>query len=64
MAPEPFNALLVDVGGTLGDDARWLERDPYQALMISRLRDAFGTDLPWFALLERAAQARESDLAV
>ncbi len=51
MAPDPLKVLLVDVGGTLVDDARWLERDRYQALMISRLRDAFGTDLPWFALL-------------
>jgi hypothetical protein len=51
MATEPLRALLVDVGGTLVDDARWLERDRYEALMISRLRDASGTDLPWFALL-------------
>jgi len=51
MTSEPLNALLVDVGGTLVDDARWLERDRYEELMISRLREAFGTDHPWFGHL-------------
>ncbi len=53
MAHDPLKVLLVDVGGTLVDDARWLKGDRYEALMISRLREAFGTDLPWFAPLAR-----------
>lgn len=46
-----LDALLVDVGGTLVDDATWLDRPEYERLMVARLRDAFGSDLPWFASL-------------
>lgn len=53
MPHEPLKALLVDVGGTLVDDATWLKRDRYEAHMVSRLRDAFRTDHPWFAPLAR-----------
>lgn len=45
---EPLEALLVDVGGTLVDDSTWLAPEPYQAVLIARLRDAYGSDLPWF----------------
>jgi HAD superfamily hydrolase (TIGR01509 family) len=51
MPYEPLKALLVDVGGTLVDDATWIERSQYEALMVSRLNEAFGTDHPWFAPL-------------
>ncbi|MGH2427597.1 MAG: HAD family hydrolase [Candidatus Limnocylindria bacterium] len=48
MTHEPLKALLVDVGGTLVDDGTWISRDRYEALMLARLREAFGTDQPWF----------------
>ena len=51
MTPEPLRALLVDVGGTLVNDATWIDRDRYEALTLSRLREAFGIDHPWFAPL-------------
>lgn len=51
MTHEPLRALLVDVGGTLVDDATWLMRDRYEAHMVSRLRAAFGADHTWFAPL-------------
>ena len=51
MPDEPLKALLVDVGGTLVDDATWLRQDRYEPHMVSRLREAFGTDHPWFAPL-------------
>ena len=51
MTSEPLKALLVDVGGTLTDDATWLQRDRYEAHMVSRLREAFGADHSWFAPL-------------
>jgi hypothetical protein len=38
----PLKALLIDVGGTLVDDATWIERAEYEALIISRLDEAFG----------------------
>jgi FMN phosphatase YigB (HAD superfamily) len=44
----PLKALLIDVGGTLVDDATWIERAEYEALMISRLDEAFGVRHPWF----------------
>ncbi len=53
MPHEPLKALLVDVGGTLVDDATWLKQDQYEAHMVSRLRDAFGTEHPWFAPLSK-----------
>ncbi len=49
MTHEPLRALLVDVGGTLVDDATWLDRERYQSLTTARLRGAFGSELPWFA---------------
>lgn len=42
MRREPLRALLVDVGGTLVDDATWIERSAYEALMVARLHEAFG----------------------
>ena len=51
MPHEPLSALLVDVGGTLVDDATWLEQHRHEAHLISRLREAFGADHPWFAAL-------------
>lgn len=51
MPHEPLKALLVDVGGTLVDDATWIERSQNEALMVSRLNEAFGTEHPWFASL-------------
>jgi HAD superfamily hydrolase (TIGR01509 family) len=44
----PLRGLLVDVGGTLVDDATWVERERYAALMIERLEEAFGTRHHWF----------------
>ena len=51
MADEHLTALLVDVGGTLVDDATWLERQRHQEHLVSRLREAFDSDHPWFAAL-------------
>jgi HAD superfamily hydrolase (TIGR01509 family) len=62
MAHDGLEALLVDVGGTLVDDATWLDRAQYERLMVARLRDAFGTDLAWFAPLASHPFA-ESDAA-
>lgn len=53
MAREPLRALLVDVGGTLVDDATWIERPAYESLMVSRLHEAFGVRHPWFEHLAR-----------
>lgn len=46
-----LEALLIDVGGTLVDDATWLDRTEYERRMVRRLRDAFSTDEPWFETL-------------
>lgn len=51
MTHDALRVLLVDVGGTLVDDATWLARDRYEALMVDRLREAFGTNHPWFGPL-------------
>jgi HAD superfamily hydrolase (TIGR01509 family) len=51
MTHTPLRALLVDVGGTLVNDATWLKGDRYEAIMVNRLREAFGTDHPWFGAL-------------
>lgn len=51
MTHDALKVLLVDVGGTLVNDATWLARDRYEALMVDRLREAFGTDHPWFGPL-------------
>ncbi|MCA1572692.1 MAG: HAD family hydrolase [Chloroflexi bacterium] len=51
MTHEALRALLVDVGGTLVDDATWLQHDRYEALMVDRLNETFGTEHPWFAQL-------------
>jgi FMN phosphatase YigB (HAD superfamily) len=62
MAHDGLEALLVDVGGTLVDDATWLDRAEYERLMVTRLRDTFGSDLAWFAPLASHPFA-ESDAA-
>lgn len=51
MTDEPLETLLVDVGGTLVDDATWVKRDQYEALMVERLRATLGADHQWFAPL-------------
>jgi HAD superfamily hydrolase (TIGR01662 family) len=51
MPYHPLKALLIDVGGTLVDDATWIERAEYEQRMRDRLREAFGTEEPWFATL-------------
>ena len=51
MADDRLEALLIDVGGTLVDDATWIERAEYERRMVGRLREAFGTEEPWFATL-------------
>jgi len=51
MDHDRLDALLIDVGGTLIDDATWLERAEYERRMVARLREAFGTDEPWFQAL-------------
>jgi HAD superfamily hydrolase (TIGR01509 family) len=51
MSHDRLEALLIDVGGTLVDDRTWIERAQYEQRMRERLRDAFGTDEPWFATL-------------
>jgi FMN phosphatase YigB (HAD superfamily) len=56
----PLRALLVDVGGTLVNDATWVERERYAELMVERLEEAFGTRHDWFAPLA-AEQFPESD---
>lgn len=53
MAHPPLKALLVDVGGTLVDDATWIEQSAYEELMISRLGEAFGVRHAWFDELAR-----------
>jgi HAD superfamily hydrolase (TIGR01509 family) len=44
----PLRALLVDVGGTLIDDATWLASDRSNRLRRERLAAALGPDQPWF----------------
>ena len=46
-----LRALLVDVGGTLVDDATWLPKDRYDALRLRRLAEAMGGRRPWFDAL-------------
>lgn len=48
MGHDGLDALLIDVGGTLVDDATWIDRGEYGRRMVGRLRDAFGTHEPWF----------------
>lgn len=62
MAHDGLETLLVDVGGTLVDDATWIDRAEHEQLMVGRLGDAFGSDLPWFAPLA-SQQFVESDAA-
>lgn len=45
----PLRALLVDVGGTLVDDATWPAPDRYRQAQVERLAEAFGETRPWFA---------------
>lgn len=46
-----LRALLVDVGGTLVNDATWLPRDRSDALRLRRLTEAMGGRRPWFDAL-------------
>jgi HAD superfamily hydrolase (TIGR01509 family) len=46
-----LRALLVDVGGTLVNDATWLPKDRYDALRLRRLAEAMGGRRPWFDAL-------------
>lgn len=46
-----LRALLVDVGGTLVNDAAWIPPDRYRELRLRRLAEAFGEERPWFAEL-------------
>ncbi len=48
MSQQPLEALLIDVGGTLVDDATWIARSKAEPRIVERLRDALGTDEPWF----------------
>lgn len=52
--------MLIDVGGTLVNDATWLERSRYVELMQRRLEQAFGTRHDWFGPLT-AEEFPESD---
>lgn len=45
----PLRALLVDVGGTLVNDATWLPGERHRELRLRRLADALGSERPWFA---------------
>lgn len=49
----PLRALLVDVGGTLVNDATWLPADRFRELRLRRLADALGRERPWLAELVR-----------
>lgn len=51
MAGNALDALLIDVGGTLVDDATWVGRADYERRMVDRLREALGADQPWFVPL-------------
>ena len=51
MGHDGLDALLIDVGGTLVDDATWIERADYERRMLARLRQSFGSEQPWFASL-------------
>lgn len=44
----PLRALLVDVGGTLVNDATWLPPDRYRRARLKRMADALGAEHPWF----------------
>lgn len=43
-----LRAVLFDVGGTLVRDETYAVGPDHDELRISRLREAFGADLPWF----------------
>jgi HAD superfamily hydrolase (TIGR01509 family) len=43
-----LRALLVDVGGTLVDDATWAPPDLHTAIRTERMRTLFGAVHPWF----------------
>ena len=47
----PLRALLVDVGGTLVNDATWIPPDRYRELRLRRLAEALGSERPWFGEL-------------
>jgi HAD superfamily hydrolase (TIGR01509 family) len=46
-----LRALLVDVGGTLVNDATWIAPDRYRELRLRRMAEALGDERPWFAEL-------------
>src|SRR5918992_1058379 len=46
-----LQGLLVDVGGTLVNDATWLAPDRYRELRLRRMAEALGGERPWFAEL-------------
>src|ERR687893_639769 len=46
-----LRGLLVDVGGTLVNDATWLAPDRYRELRLRRMAEALGGERPWFAEL-------------
>ena len=48
MTQQPLEALLIDVGGTLVDDRSWIGRADYERRMVARLREAYGSQEPWF----------------
>jgi FMN phosphatase YigB (HAD superfamily) len=47
----PIRALLVDVGGTLVDDATWIPWEQHLGLRRRALLEAFGQEQPWFDAL-------------
>ena len=58
-----LRALLVDVGGTLVDDATWLPQDRYAPLRLARLTDALGESRPWFdAFFEHSFDESNAEL--
>jgi HAD superfamily hydrolase (TIGR01509 family) len=46
-----LRALLIDVGGTLVNDATWIAWDKHRELRLRRLAEALGEERPWFAEL-------------
>jgi HAD superfamily hydrolase (TIGR01509 family) len=47
----PLRALLVDVGGTLVNDATWVPPGRHRELRLRRMAEALGDERPWFAEL-------------
>ena len=58
-----LRALLVDVGGTLVDDATWLAPDRYNPLRLARLTETLGEQRPWFdAFFEQTFSESNAEL--